>query len=59
MEDLYTIGSEQLDEIRLYLKENSLRPVSDTTAYLYRVTYSETGYLFQFCVRLRVEDAEP
>ena len=58
-EDLYMIGSEQLGEIRLYLRENSLRPVSDTTAYLYRVTYSETGYLFQFCVRLRVEDAEP
>ena len=59
VEDLYMIGSEQLDEIRLYLKEHGLRPVSDTTAYLYRVTYSETGYLFQFCVRLRVEDAEP
>lgn len=58
VEDLYMIGSEQLDEIRLYLRENRLRPVSDTTAYLYRVTYSETGYLFQFCVRLRVEDAE-
>ncbi len=58
VEDLYTIGHEQLDEVRIYLRENALRPVSDTTAYLYRVTFSETGYLFQFCVRLRVEDAE-
>ena len=58
VEDLYTIGHEQLDEVRIYLRENALRPVSDTTAYLFRVTFSETGYLFQFCVRLRVEDAE-
>ena len=56
VEDLFAVRPEQLDEIRLYLKENKLRPVSDSTAYLYRVTYSETGYLFQFCVRLRVED---
>jgi hypothetical protein len=58
MEDLYSISHEQLDEIRLYLEENRLCPVSDTTAYLYRVIYSETGYRFQFCVRLRVEDAQ-
>lgn len=58
MEDLYSISPEQLDEVRLYLEENRLCPVSDTTAYLYRVTHSETGYRFQFCVRLRVEDAQ-
>ena len=57
-EDLYAVGPEQLDEIRRYLREKRLRPVSDTTAYLYRVTFSETGYRFQFCVRLRVEDEE-
>ena len=57
-EDLYTIRPEQLEGIRLYLAEKKLRPVSDTTAYLYRVTFTDDGYRFQFCVRLRVEDAE-
>lgn len=55
-EDLYAVRPDQLDEVRCYLKDRHLRPVSDTTAYLYRVTFSDTGYRFQFCVRLRVED---
>ena len=55
-EDLCEIRAEQLDEVRAYLREQGLRPVSDTTAYLYRTVFSDAGYVFQFCVRIRVED---
>ena len=55
-EDLYAVRPDQLDEVRRYLRDNRLRPLSDTTAYLYRSVFSETGCRFQFCVRLRVED---
>lgn len=55
-ETLDAIRPEQLTAVRLYLREQNLRPMSDTTAYLYRTIFSDGGYCFQFCVRLRVED---
>ena len=58
-DDLYAVRPDQLAAVRSYLKEHGLRPVSDTTAYLYRTTFSDTGYCFQFCVRVRVEREEP
>jgi DNA-binding transcriptional MerR regulator len=58
VENLYTISSGQLEEVRRYLRERQLRPVSDTTAYLYCTTFSETGYRFRFCVRIRVENSD-
>ena len=58
-DDLFAVRPDQLAAVRSYLKEHGLRPVSDTTAYLYRTTFSDTGYCFQFCVRVRVEREEP
>ncbi|MBQ1788689.1 MAG: hypothetical protein II008_00805, partial [Oscillospiraceae bacterium] len=55
IDNLQSFESGKLDEVRKYLKENGLQPVSDTTAYLYRVTFADTGYHFHFCVRLRVK----
>ena len=55
IDNLQSFESGKLDEVRKYLKENGLQPASDTTAYLYRVTFADTGYHFHFCVRLRVE----
>ena len=55
IDNLQSFESRKLDEVRRYLKENNLQPDSDTTAYLYRVTFADTGYHFHFCVRLRVE----
>ena len=55
IDNLQSFESTKLNEVRRYLKENSLEPDSDTTAYLYRVTFAETGYHFHFCVRLRVK----
>ena len=55
IDNLQSFESRKLDEVRRYLKENNLQPDSDTTAYLYRVTFADTGYHFHFCVRLRVK----
>ena len=55
IDNLQSFESTKLNEVRRYLKENGLEPDSDTTAYLYRVTFAETGYHFHFCVRLRVK----
>ena len=55
IDNLQSFESGKLDEVRKYLKENGLQPASDTTAYLYRVTFADTGYHFHFCVRLRVK----
>ncbi len=55
IDNLQSFESRKLDEVRRYLKENNLQPASDTTAYLYRVTFADTGYHFHFCVRLRVK----
>ena len=54
IDNLQSFESTKLEEVRRYLKENGLQPLSDTTAYLYRVTFADTGYHFHFCVRLRV-----
>ena len=54
IENLQSFDSVKLETVRRYLKENNLQPLSDTTAYLYRVTFAENGYHFHFCVRLRV-----
>ncbi len=55
IDNLQSFEGGKLDEVRRYLKENGLQPDSDTTAYLYRVTFADTGYHFHFCVRLRVK----
>jgi hypothetical protein len=55
IDNLESFESAKLDKVRQYLRENSLQPDSDTTAYLYRVTFADTGYHFHFCVRLRVK----
>ena len=54
IENLQSFECAKLDAVRRYLKKNGLRPLSDTTAYLYRVTFTDTGYNFHFCVGLRV-----
>ena len=55
IDNLQSFESRKLEEVRRYLKKNNLQPDSDTTAYLYRVTFADTGYHFHFCVRLRVK----
>ena len=55
IDNLESFESAKLGKVRQYLRENNLQPDSDTTAYLYRVTFADTGYHFHFCVRLRVE----
>lgn len=55
IDSLESFESGKLDKVRRYLRENNLQPDSDTTAYLYRVTFADTGYHFHFCVRLRVK----
>ena len=54
IDNLQSFESVKLDAVREYLKANGLQPLSDTTAYLYRVTFADRGYHFHFCVRLRV-----
>ena len=54
LEALDSVDAQQLKPIRSFLKENRLRPVSDTTAYLYRVDNRSGVNRFEFCVRLRV-----
>ena len=54
IESLQSFESAKLNAVRRYLQENGLKPLSDTTAYLYRVTFSDTGYHFHFCVGLQV-----
>ena len=55
IDSLDSFPAEKLEAVRGYMEEHALRPDSDTTAYLYRVTFAETGYHFHFCVRLRVK----
>lgn len=54
IEDLDSIPAEDLHPVREYLKENNLRPASDTTAYLFRVDNNEEKMTFVFCVRFLV-----
>jgi hypothetical protein len=41
--------------VQSFLSEQGLRPVSDSTAYLYRVDRKDEQLRFIFCVRVRVE----
>jgi len=57
LERLDSVGREELAPIRAFLRENRLRPETDSTAYLYRVDNTEAGESrFVFCVRVKVEE---
>jgi hypothetical protein len=49
------VPGERLAPVNSFLREQGLRPVSDSTAYLYRVDRKEEQLRFIFCVRVRVE----
>lgn len=55
LEDAECMPGEALAPIRAYLREQGLRAVSDSTAYLYRVDQTEGRLRFVFCVRVRVK----
>lgn len=57
VEQTDTLPAAALAPIRAFLRENALRPLSGTTAYLYRVDTSGERMKFIFCARLRVEAA--
>ena len=50
-----SVPGERLAPVNSFLREQGLRPVSDSTAYLYRVDRKEEQLRFIFCVRVRVE----
>lgn len=54
LEDLDFLPSEQLRPVREFLAREHLRPVSDTTAYLYRVDNRGGHTRFIFCTRVKV-----
>lgn len=56
LEDVEHMSGAALVPVRNYLREQGLRAVSDTTAYLYRVDQAGEKLRFVFCVRVRVEE---
>ncbi|MBQ9661665.1 MAG: MerR family transcriptional regulator [Oscillospiraceae bacterium] len=55
VEDLDSIEGSALNPIRDYLRQEGLKPMSDTTAYLYRTDISRGKPRFVFCVRVMVQ----
>ena len=55
LEELDTVPAEALSPIRAFLRDQALRPLSDTTAYLYRIDSSGDRMKFIFCTRILVE----
>ena len=53
-----SVPGELLAPVRSFLQEKGLRPLSDSTAYLYRVDRKDEQLRFIFCVRVRVEPAD-
>lgn len=55
LKELDSIPGEALQPARDFLARERLRPVSDTTAYLYRVDTREAATRFIFCTRIKTE----
>ena len=58
VEDPESIDAAQLGPIRDFLRTQSLRPETDTTAYLYRVDSRGDVVRFIFCVRVKVSESK-
>ena len=58
VEDLDTVPAAALQPVRTFLAREHLRPLGDTTAYLYRVDYRDGVLHFIFCMRIQVEKTE-
>lgn len=59
VEDLDSVPGEALQPVRTFLSREHLRPLGDTTAYLYRVDDRDGVLRFIFCMRIQVKKAEP